>query len=267
MAWRRYLPPGAVNRLRSARRDPTGFLFCATRRTRAPAWWRALATTAAMALCAAAATANDRPYEWARTAVAEDDDQTWSLESWVSRIGSVRSVSVEPEYTFDPHHSVQMEFSRLLDRLGQDTGHAAEVEYKYLFNRIDRDGWGLGIGASAGAERRAAEHRSVGELTLRVPLSIALGESGGHLHLNAGWARRSVGPSTGLLAAALDYTVARRTLLFVETAAQRGERHAQFGVRWWLRREKLALDAAWVRSRVAGETASGVIFGIGVYDM
>ena len=134
----RFATPAAART--KARRNPAGFL-------RSGRWVLALAVLPLLAL------ANDRPYQETRTAIAEDDDNSWSVESWVARRGGQRSLSVEPEYSFDPRHSVQMEFSRSLDRDGAGTGHAVEIEYKYLFNRFDRDGYGAGLSLALGADR------------------------------------------------------------------------------------------------------------------
>ena len=100
-------------------------------------------------LAAGAAHANDRPFQSARTAVSEEDDEgSWSLESWLQRRGSVRGLSVEPEYTFTPYTSVQMELSRLLDRDGNETGHEIDK----------RDLAGIALGRKhAFSEERCAE--------------------------------------------------------------------------------------------------------------
>ena len=87
----------------------------------------------------------------------------------------MRSLTVEPDYRFDPANSVQIELSRQIDRQGQDTGHEVELEFKHLFNRLARDGWGWGISAALGAERNAGgSSRSASTNSLRVVMLICL---------------------------------------------------------------------------------------------
>jgi len=115
-------------------------------RTAAPlALWACV--LGALLLAAGPARANDRPFQVARTAVLEDDEHVWSIESWVQRLGGVRSASLEPEYTFESGTSVQFELTRQLDRHDSETGHEAEIEFKQIFNNVARDGWGWGVSA------------------------------------------------------------------------------------------------------------------------
>ena len=236
-----------------------------------PARWRA-ALAAALAACSLGAAANDRPFESARTAVAEDDVQVWSFESWARRIGPLRSVSVEPEYVFDDENSVQVELTRNVDRHGEETGHEAEIEYKHLFSRLARDGWAWGFSAGLGAERSRDTPRTVKALTLRLPVTLDLGQltggDGGEtlLHLSPGVhkasnARRAWTPAVGA-----QQLLGRRSLLFAELARQGDERLAQLGLRQWLRREKLGLDIAWQQRRHEGGRSSGWVIGLGWYD-
>jgi hypothetical protein len=216
------------------------------------------------------ASANDRPFQVARTAVLEDDEYVWSLESWGQRLGSVRGFSFEPEYTFSAGTSVQMELSRYVDRQGAETGHEAEVEFKHLFNNIARDGYGWGLSLALNTSRLAEEGRRNG-IGFKAPLSIALGESGGTLHLNAGLNKAQRSAREWVTAVAYEREVFKRTTGFVELAREGEARYAQVGVRHWLKKEKLALDfsAQQHRSRAEGgvQRASGFILGLGWYDL
>jgi hypothetical protein len=228
---------------------------------------RAFAVLAALgALCASTAVlANDRPFQFARTAILEDDDdQTWSFESWVQRYGSVRGVSIEPEYNFGAGRSVQVELGRLIDRNGEQTGQEGEVEFKQLFNYIGSDGWAWGVSAAAGVERAHGDG-TVRHLNIKLPVSIALGAHA-YLHLNPGLnltsgSRRAFTPS-----AAIEKLLLERTIAFAEFARERELRFGQIGARHWLKREKLALDFALQQQRIEGRRNSGFILGLGVYD-
>jgi hypothetical protein len=229
-----------------------------------------LTTTLIIALalaCAQPAYANDRPLQSARTAMAEDDDQVWSLETWVQRYGKVRGLSFEPEYTFSPHFSVQAELTRLIDGDGVDTGRAAELELKYLFNNIAVDGYGWGLSATLAAERTRGAGSTTRSLTLKIPVSIELGQRGGFVHLNAGVVKDSDAPLARVRSLAFEREVFRRTTAFVELARDADLRFAQVGVRHWIKREKIAIDFALQRQGTGAPRASGFIFGLGFYDL
>ena len=216
--------------------------------------------------------ANDRPFEVARTAVSEDDDQVWSFEVWAHRIGRVRSVTIEPDYSFDPANSVQVELTRKLDRFGHETGHEAEVEYKHVFNRLARDGWGWAWSAALGAERSSGS-TTTHNATVRLPVSVDLGRWTGSttvaplLHLNIGLHKATEARRVVSNAVALEQTLFKRSLLFAEWAREGDQRVAQLGLRHWLQKEKLALDIAWQQRWSPGERAVGWVAGIGWYDL
>lgn len=214
------------------------------------------------------ARANDRPFQSARTAVSEDDDEgSWSIESWVQRRGSVRGLSFEPEYTFTPYTSVQMELTRLLDRHGAETGHEAEIEFKHLFNAIARDGYGWGVSAAISGER-SRDDGTVRKLTLKLPLSIALGETGALAHLNAGVIKAEHVKREFTVSAAAEADLVPRFRGFVELAREGREHFGQVGVRHWVKRERLAVDFSLQQRRTPdGERASGFILGLGWYDL
>jgi hypothetical protein len=219
-------------------------------------------------LCSAPpALANDRPFMSARTAVVEDDNEgTWSMEFWLQRFGRVRGVSIEPEYSFTTRTSMQVELTKLHDRDGAETGHEAEVEFKHLFNDIARDGWGMGVSAALGTEHARAEGTRR-TLTLKLPVSLALGETGALLHVNGGVVKPGDARRHFTTSAALEFDAWRRTRGFVEVARDGEARFAQVGARHWLRKERLALDLSLQQHRGPGERASGFILGLGWYDL
>lgn len=212
------------------------------------------------------AWANDRPFQVARTAVLEDDEHVWSFESWAQRLGSVRGLSIEPEYTFEAGTSVQFELTRFIDRRGGETGHEAEVEFKQLFNNVARDGWGWGVSATLAVER-TRESGSVPSVGIKLPLSIALGDSGGFLHLNAGISKARDERRSWNGAAGIERELFKRTVFFAELAREDRQTFTQIGARHWLRRDKLAIDLSLQQRRADGSRASGFIVGLGWYDL
>jgi mxaL protein len=218
-------------------------------------------------LASPAAWANDRPFQVARTAVLEDEEQVWSFESWLQRLGSVRGFSIEPEYTFEPGTSVQFELSRFIDRRGGDTGHAAEVEFKQLFNNVAQDGWAWGMSATLGVDRTRDSGGSIPAVAIKLPLSVALGAGGGFLHLNAGIGKTRGARRAWTGAAAIERELLRRTVFFAELAREGELTFAQIGARHWLRRDKLAIDFSLQQQRTDGKRTSGFIVGLGWYDL
>jgi len=225
-----------------------------------------LLALAGLCLAATLAQANDRPFQVARTAVMEDDEYVWSFESWAQRFGTVRGLSVEPEYTFAAGTSVQLELSRYLDRQNALSGQEAEVEFKQVFNHLARDGYGWGLSLALNTSRNADEGRRRG-VGLKLPFSLALGDSGALLHLNAGLNKETDSRRQWVSALVLEHELFRRTHGFVELAREGSSHYAQVGVRHWLKKEKLALDLALQQHRSDGVRASGFILGLGFYDL
>lgn len=219
----------------------------------------------ALMLLAGLAQANDRPFQIARSAVLEDDEQVWSMESWLERRGSVRGLSIEPEYTFSDGFSIQTQFSRYVDRNGDESGHEVEVEFKQIFNNIERDGWGLALSASLGHERtnEAGSARSMG---LKLPLSLKLGDAGTLLHLNPGVTFTSGEKRAWTRSLGIEQPIVKRSFLFAEWAHEGELRFAQVGVRHWVRKERLAIDFAWQQQNGPLGRSAGPILGIGIYD-
>jgi len=227
---------------------------------------RCLALTVLLS-CMSFAWCADRPYLVTNSAAAEEDEeQVWSVENWYRSAGAQRSLTVAPEYAFDPLNSLQVEFRRTLDREGVN-GHELEVEYKHLFNHIARDGYGWGVVAALDMVRPQGGPWTRSAVSLALPFSLQVAEGSGLLHLNLGVSKprdeRRV--FTGALAA--EREVFRRTTLFAEWARDEDGRLLHGGVRYWIKRETLAVDLAWQRVRSDDSRGSGVVLGIAWYDL
>ena len=228
--------------------------------------FRPLWLLVAALIAAPLARANDRPFQVARTAVLEDDEHVWSFESWAQRLGSVRGLSVEPEYTFGGGTSVQVELSRYTDRRGSETGHEAEVEFKQLFNNVARDGWGWGVSATLAAARTRENGSTIPSVGIKLPVSIGLGDGGGFLHLDVGIGKARDEKRAWTGAVGIERVLFKRTLFFGELAREGLVTFMQVGARHWLRRDKLAIDFAVQQRRADGSRDSGFIVGLGWYD-
>lgn len=214
------------------------------------------------------AVAGDRPYLATNSAAAEeDDDAVWSIESWAQRIGPVRSLSLAPEYAFDPTNSLQFEVARVRDRGVHETAQEAEIEFKHLFNHIARDGYGWGMVVALALAKAPGGGWRRGGVTVKLPLTLALWDGDGALHLNAGMSKPRDAQREAIVSAALEREVARRTTLFAEAAREGDATLLHGGVRWWVKKEKFALDIALQRMRSPVSTDRGVVFGLGWYDL
>ena len=218
-------------------------------------------------LVASVAWSADRPYLVTNSGAAEEDEeQVWSVENWYRQAGPQRTLTVAPEYAFDPVNSLQVEFRRVVDRdIGN--GHEIEVEYKHLFNRIARDGYGWGVVATLDMERPNGGPWQRAGVSLSLPLTIQFNEGASVVHLNAGVAKPRAQNRvwTGVIAG--EHEVWRRTWLFAEIARDGDGRLLHGGVRYWIKREKLALDVAWQRLRSDELRGSGVVLGLAWYDL
>lgn len=222
-----------------------------------------------LAVVATSAFASDRPYlATASAAAEEDDDNVWSIETSLVRLGSTRALVVAPEYAFSPTTSLQVEVARVRDRALGETSGLAEMELKHLFNHIARDGFGWGVVASLGLAKRAGESLRRDEWGLALPLSISLWEGDGLLHLNAGFTRPRGGSREWNTSVALERQLWKRTTLFGELARLGDATLLHAGVRHWIRREKLALDVSLQRVRNSSDSReSGFVIGLGWYDL
>ena len=221
-----------------------------------------------LAVFAIACRAADRPDIVANSGAAEEDEeQVWSVENWVRQAGRQKSLTIAPEYAFSPDNSLQAEFRRVVDR-DNGNGHEIEIEFKHLFNRIAREGWGWGVVLALDMERPEGGPWTHAATSLSLPLTLQLDEaSKSLLHLNLGVAKpkeeRRV--FTGVIAA--EREVWRRTSLFAEAARDREGRLLHAGVRHWIKRERLALDIAWQRVRSDELRGSGIVLGLAWYDL
>ncbi len=226
------------------------------------------AAALALALAATPAHAADRPFLLTASAAAEeDDDNVWAIESSWQRVGTQRTFSIAPEYAFSPTDSIQFEFSRSRDRAAGDRSHGLEVEIKHLFNRIGRDGWGWGIDLSLAAGSRNGSGWRAEGVALTLPWTLAIGEGGALLHANAGIAKARGERREFVASAAFEHPLPGRLTGFVEVGRADRQTLLHAGLRHWVKREKLALDLSVQRIRAGSDSASGVVLGIGWYDL
>ena len=214
------------------------------------------------------APASDRPYLLTSSAAAEeDDDGVWAVESWWQRSQSQQGLSVTAEYAFNPTTSVQWERSRVQDRASGDKGHALELEFKHLFNRIGRDGWGWGINLSVGAATVDEASWRTQRFSVKLPYTLALRDGEALLHVNAGLQKQRDERREWVASSAFEHKLGSRNTLFVELGREDRSTLLHAGVRHWLKRDKFSIDFAVQQTRSAGEKERGAVIGFGWYDL
>lgn len=233
------------------------------RRIAARAGWFAAAT-----LLACSSQASDRPYRVISSAAAEEDavGGELSFETWASRLGPVRALYAAPEYTFSPTTSLQLELVAARARDEDGTASAAGLEFKHLFNHLARDGYGWGVVVSFDTAKEGSGAWRREEWGLRVPLTVSLWEGDGLLHLNAGFTRLRE-QREWITAVALEREVFNRTVLFGEIAHIGDATLLHTGVRYWVKREKLAVDFSLQRLHIGGGNQNGGVIGISWYEL
>jgi len=231
---------------------------------------------ACLCLSAAIANASDRPYLSATSAVAdEDDENVAALESWIEASRRIFEFSFEPEYNFDPRNAVRLELGVARDRRSDPVNRTrgAELEYKHLFTDIARSDFGSGIIVGVDWDDRAvgpegADQPGDHSWSLETAGLLSLHPTPDtFVHINLGGVKESGGKARARWALAIEHEVVRRTTLFAEAAATTGEeRLIHAGVRYWVKRERFALDLTVGRRR--GDLADGtlVTFGIALQD-
>ena len=95
---------------------------------------------------------------------------------------------------------------------------------------------------------------------------MSLWDGEGLLHVNAGFTRLRE-QRAWISALALEREVWKRTVLFAEIAHTGDATLLHTGVRYWIKREKWALDFSLQRARVDNGYHNGGVIGIGWYEL
>lgn len=210
----------------------------------------------------------DRPFLALTSAAAEeDDDRVWSIATVLDGRRRANTFATTAEYAFDPVRSIEIGLARSGGRDAAATTVEAQVEYKHLFNHIARDGYGWGLALGWGSLRTSGEGWRGGAWSLVLPLSVRIGASDALLHFNAGLVREPGERRQGFVAAGVEGEVWPRVTLFGEAAREGEARLWHAGARWWVRRERFAIDLAATQRREDGVRTRGAVLGLAWYDL
>jgi hypothetical protein len=219
-------------------------------------------------LFTAAAHADDRPFLQTSNAEAEDDDeQTWELESWYARVGSYRVFNLAPEYAFSPYTNLQFKTFTSRDRELTASSRGVETEFKHLFNHIGRDGygWGVHLSLALGKDNGSSVRQQSFAAKLIGTLPLLGGDA--KLHANAGMEKGRDSRREWVGSLAFEHELPWRSTAFVELGREDRETLIHTGVRHWIKRERLAVDLSIQQMRAGGNRESGIVIGIGWYDL
>ena len=225
-------------------------------------------TLAGAALATPALRADDRPFLRTATAVVEDDDERvfeFSATGLSHRHGD--GLSLQGGYSFSPTLSVEAELGLSRDRAEGSMGREAGIGVWQAWIDPAREGWGLAGKLSAEWDHDSGEPR---QRTLRGVVATSLPLSGKQvwLHANAGVEQREGEGRVGIWSLATQGELNRRWALFGEIAnSSRRDELAQVGVRHWIRRDKVAVDLALGRERIAQDRRGFVAAGLAFYDI
>lgn len=87
------------------------------------------------------------------------------------------------------------------------------------------------------------------------------------LHLNAGVMKPADDVEQWRVSVGIERKVAKNTTLFAELARQDEHTTWHGGVRYWVKREKLAIDFSLQRVQGAEQRADGFVVGLNLFDL
>ncbi|WP_284620455.1 hypothetical protein [Aquabacterium humicola] len=235
-----------------------------------------LAVVLAALAASGGASAGDRPFLLGGTALQEDDDErVFEVGSGAARAGRARAYTGELQYSFAPWWSVELGWSRRLARNDQrETEREWSVEARYGWLDPARHPVGVALQAELERARESdVEGRGRWQLertALTLPLTVQWATHRGQaaLHLTPGVEHRHGEGRRPLLALAGQWPLLRSVELFGEWGAVRErQRFAQAGARWWIKRERFALDISVGRQRGGGEAVPMAALSLSLMDL
>jgi hypothetical protein len=226
----------------------------------------------AMVLAAGAARADDRPFLQTSNAVSEDDDEgAWALESWWASVGGYSVFNIAPEYAFTPYTNLQFKAFKSRDSDSGERSRGVETEFKHLFNNTGRDGFGWGMHLSLAQGRDTGSGSGTGwreqSFAAKLIATVPLFEGDAKLHANGGLSKLRDERREWIGSVAFEHKLPWRTTAFVEVGREDRQTLLHTGVRHWIKREKLAVDFSVQQQRSGSGKESGVVFGVGWYDL
>jgi hypothetical protein len=217
------------------------------------------------------AHANDRPFTTIINAVSEDDDENnFTFETWLVSSSKNRSIYTNLEYNVNPWLSLQLGLGWSKGLRASGFEKSVDVEIKKLFFDPARDGFGLGLSAEVEWEREPGSGSFKAEaIGLTIPFSFAFAEKSGWVHLNVGARYVADDKTRASWGLAVERQLAKGLSGFVEIAGRlKDDRHLTVGSRYWLKRDRFAVDFSASRIRSNDKPSqTAVSLGFSIQDV
>jgi hypothetical protein len=217
------------------------------------------------------AGAADRPFLEIDTAMVEDDDDhTFEFSTWMVKLKQERALQTSLEYNFNPTLSAELELGWSKNQEDGSRERSVELGLRKVWIDPAREGWGLGTNLSVGwarADNLGWKYRSVRTV---VTYSLPIREKEVWLHANGGLEYLAEERRTrGIWAVGVHANVQKNVTLFSEFAQHAGgDALVNGGVRWWAKKDKVALDFSVGRARANGAESRGFgSLGLSFYDL
>ena len=220
---------------------------------------------------AAAVRADERPFLETHPAMVEDDDErNFEFSTWFVKLKKEQSLQTSLEYNFNPTLSSELQLGWANNK--EDGIRERNIEWSLRKIWIDpaRDGWGLGSLVGLGWSRTDERGWKYESLRALMTYSLPLLEKQIWLHANVGVQREQDERKTyGIWSLAAQGRVRKDITLFTEYAHQvQKNKVAQGGVRWWAKKDKVALDFAVGKQKPHDADRQNFIHvGLSFYDL
>lgn len=191
--------------------------------------------------------ADERPFLETHPAMVEDDDErNFEFSTWFVKLKKEKSLQTSLEYNFNPTLSTELQLGWAKNKEDGSRERNVELSLRKIWIDPARDGWGLGSLVSLGwlrADEHGWKYESVRAL---MTYSLPLLEKQVWLHANAGLQREQDERKVyGIWSLGAQGRLRKDLILFTEYAHQAQKNTLmQGGVRWWAKKDKVALDFA-----------------------
>jgi hypothetical protein len=217
------------------------------------------------------ARAQDAPFLRLHTAVVEDDDErNFEMGLRLSRTREEREFEARLEYNFSPLFQAEVQLAWASERGEPGRERELQLELRHVLVDHRREDWGLAVRLSAGWAHRPGGTWGSKEQGAALAFTWPIAAQRVNLHANLGLGRIRDDGTRKVWGLGADGALTRSVVLFGEMGSRVAvDRLVHGGVRWWLQREKVALDTSLsrTRERATGEAVRGVHVGLNFYDL
>jgi hypothetical protein len=194
----------------------------------------------------------------------------FEFSTWLVKLKQERALQAALEYNFSPTLSAEVELGWSKNKLLDSRERSLELGVRKAWIDPARQGWGLGGNLSLGWARHDEAGWKAQSLRVVATYSLPMLENQIWLHANAGLERDLEERSThGVWSMGVQGRVRKDITLFAEYAHQANkDALVNGGVRWWAKKDKVALDFSIGRIRPKDDESQKYInLGLSFYDL